>query len=136
MTKKKILVVEDEGLLAMTIEEWLESFGYDVVDIASSAKEAIKSTKKHKPDLIIVDVFLDGEMDGIEAVAHINKHHNIPVIYITGNTDLDTYYRARKTVHYGYHEKPLSKVRLKKTVHETFEFIDQVAHNGMPRAQG
>jgi CheY-like chemotaxis protein len=120
---KRILVVEDEGLLAMAIEEWLVGDGYEVGDIASTGEGAIESNERLKPDLIIMDIFLEGDMDGIETVKYINEHHSTPIIYVTGNTDLETYNRARETMHYGYYEKPVSKQGLLRVVKETFELI-------------
>ena len=123
--RKKILIVEDERLLAFFMAEYLKKDGYDIVATVSSGEAAIELTDSHKPDLIIMDVFLDGKTDGIEATRYINTHHALPVIYITGNTDMATYERANNTKHYGYYEKPISSKRLLKAVKETFELVKQ-----------
>ena len=121
--KKRILIVEDEVLIAMIMEECLIVEGYEVVGVASKGEDALEYAETHKPDLIIMDIFLKGEIDGIETTEHINEHHDVPVIYLTSNTDLPTYKRAGKTAHYGYYEKPLTALELQKAVQSTFEFI-------------
>ncbi len=119
----KILIVEDELLVAALAEECLKRDGYKIVGIASSGEDAIELTGKHKPDLIIMDIFLKGDIDGVETAEYINKHHSIPIIYVTGNTDSKTFERANNTRHYGYYEKPFSSKSLRKAVRETFELI-------------
>lgn len=119
----KILIVEDEPLVAMLTETRLLKNGYEVAGICASGEEAINEAEKLIPDLVIMDIFLEGRMDGIEATAHLNKHLDIPVIYLTGNTDIKTFDRARETRHYGYYEKPLSAAEFSKAVKETFELI-------------
>ena len=114
--RKKILVVEDEGLLAMTIEEWLERLGYNVVDIATTAEEAIECAEKLKPDLIIMDVLLCEEMDGVSAVEAIHQREHIPVIFLTACHDTETIQRANKTRHSGFMQKPVTKGDLEVTV--------------------
>jgi len=100
----------------MTIEEWLKRSGYNVVDIAVSAEEAIKFTEKHKPDLILMDIMLDGKIDGVSAVEAIHKKEHIPIIYCTAFHDAETVQRANKTKHSGFLKKPVSKGDLEVTV--------------------
>jgi len=88
MDKPKILLVEDEAIIAMDLKLKLEQQGYDVVAIASSAEKAVQSAKKHRPELILMDILLKGEKTGIEASKQIQKKHNIPIIYLTGNIHL------------------------------------------------
>ena len=114
--RKKILIVEDEGLLATLIEEWLERSGYNVVDIAASAEEAIQYAEKYKPDLIMMDILLDGEMDGVSAVETIHQREYIPVIFCTACHDTETVLRANKTRHSGFIKKPISRGDLEVTV--------------------
>jgi CheY-like chemotaxis protein len=112
----RILIVEDEGLLTISIDRWLKSFGYDIQDIVTSAQDAIKSAEKQKPDLILMDILLQGEMDGIMAVEAIHKREYVPVIYLTACHDIETIQRANKTKHSGYMQKPVSKDDLELTV--------------------
>jgi len=106
MNTKKILVVEDEGIVARDIQNRLKLLGYSVPAIALTGEDAIKKTKKHRPDLILMDIMLTGDMDGIEAAARIRNHFNIPIIYLTAYSDENTLARAKVTDPYNYILKP------------------------------
>ena len=97
MKKQKILIIEDEPLIALDIQSKLEIKGYKVCDIGISAEEAVEMTKKHNPDLILMDIILNGEKDGITAVEEIKEKYEIPIVYLTANSDEKTYRRAMKT---------------------------------------
>lgn len=114
------MIVEDEGLLAMTIEEWLESYGYEVVDIAATAEKAIQFAEKLKPDLILMDIKLKGQADGVSAVEAIHQREHIPVLYLTACHDTETVQRANNTRHSGFMQKPVSKYDLEMTVAAVF----------------
>ena len=88
MDKPKILLVEDESIIAMDLKVKLEQQGYDVVSTASSADDAVQAAKKYKPELILMDILLKGEKTGIDASKQIQKNHNISIIYLTGNIHL------------------------------------------------
>ncbi|HMK46954.1 MAG TPA: response regulator [Methanocella sp.] len=105
----KILVVEDEYIVAMDLQNRLTSLDYDVPGIASSGKEAIEKASLMQPDLILMDISLGGEMDGIEAGAKIKELYNIPVIYITAYADARTLQRAKVTEPFGYILKPFEE---------------------------
>jgi PAS domain S-box-containing protein len=98
----KILVVEDERITAEDIKGALESVGYKVPGIISSGEEAIKKAEELQPDLVLMDIMLEGEMDGIEAAEEIKKHYDIPVIYLTAYSDKSTLERAKRTEPSGY----------------------------------
>ena len=83
--KYKILIVEDEILVATDIQESLESLGYDVQDAVDTGLKAIHSVEKELPDLVLMDINLKGEMTGIEAAKIINQKHDVPIIYLTAN---------------------------------------------------
>jgi CheY-like chemotaxis protein len=103
-----ILVVEDEIITARDIESKLKKIGYNICDIASSGKEAIQKAEEHIPDLVLMDITLEGDMDGIEAAGQIEKLLHIPFIYLTAHSDLDTLHRAKITEPYGYIVKPFT----------------------------
>lgn len=107
--KVSILVVEDEPIIGMDIRKILQSIGYDVPEVVTSGEKAIEKAEELRPDLIIMDIVLSGEMDGIEAVKGIKKKLNIPVIYLTAHTEKATFERASKTTPYGYLVKPVGK---------------------------
>jgi PAS domain S-box-containing protein len=112
MENPRILVVEDEAIIAMDIESLLRRLGYVVVGSVNSGEAAIKAAAEIKPDLILMDIILKGEVDGIEAAREIMKHHDIPVIYLTANADLSTVSRARDTASYGYITKPINQYNI------------------------
>ncbi|WP_199339082.1 MULTISPECIES: diguanylate cyclase domain-containing protein [Nostoc] len=108
----EILVVEDEYILAINLQEILESLGYAVVDIADSAEEAIEKAAKLRPNLVLMDICLQSEMDGVEAAEQIWNHLQIPVIYVTGYSDNSTLERAMLTLPFGYILKPIKEQEL------------------------
>ena len=112
MVESKILIVEDEIIIAEDLKQELTKLGYKIIGIATKGKEAIKKIKKTKPDLILMDLTLKGELDGIETAKQINKHHNIPLIYISGYFDHKIIQRAKKTKAYGYLKKPIRPVEI------------------------
>ncbi|MDT4329938.1 two-component system response regulator [Methylomonas sp. MS20] len=106
MQASKILIVEDEGIIAMDIRRQLEGFGYQVVATAFSGGQAITLANQHKPDLVMMDIVLKGEMDGISAAQAIVESLRIPVIFLTAYSDSATLARAKATGAYGYLVKP------------------------------
>lgn len=106
MLASKILIVEDEGIIAMDIRNQLESFGYEVAGTAFSGGQAITLATQHRPDLIMMDIVLKGDMDGISAAQTITETLHIPVIFLTAYSDPATLRRAKATGAYGYLIKP------------------------------
>ena len=100
MPETKILIVEDEKILAMGLKKKLEKLGFSVTDLASSGAEAIESVKKVQPDLVLMDIVLKGAMDGIETAEFIINLHDIPIIYLTDYADDEMLARAEKTYPY------------------------------------
>jgi len=105
-TKTKILVVEDEGIVALAIQKKLISLGYEVPAIATSGQQAILRAAETQPHLVLMDIILTGDMDGVEAAAQIRSALDIPVIYLTANSDDNTLQRAKHTQPLGYLLKP------------------------------
>ncbi|HEY9628180.1 MAG TPA: ATP-binding protein [Coleofasciculaceae cyanobacterium] len=108
----QILVVEDEYIIAANLQENLESLGYSVLDVADSAAEAIDKAIALKPDIVLMDIRLQGERDGIHAAEQIWNLLQIPVIYLTGHSDKNTLDRAKITFPFGYILKPVKKQEL------------------------
>lgn len=109
----KILIVEDEIIIARDIENTLLKDGFEVVGLVSSGKRTIEEIKKTNPDLILMDIKLKGEMDGIETAEIIKDQFDLPVIYLTSYKDEATLLRARITEPYGYIIKPFDPKELK-----------------------
>jgi PAS domain S-box-containing protein len=112
----KILIVEDEVIVAWDIKETLEKLGHTVVDLAISGAEAIQSATNDRPDLVLMDIRLDGEMDGIATGDEIYRRLKIPVVYLTAHADEFTLERATKTNPFGYIIKPFHSQSLQSTV--------------------
>ncbi len=106
MAKTSILIVEDEFVIADGIRKSLEKQGYTVCAIVSSGENAIHKAESEKPDLVLMDIMLKGDADGIEAAKQIRSHLNIPVIYLTAFSDKDILERAKITEPFGYLIKP------------------------------
>lgn len=92
-----VLIVEDEAILSMTYEMQLRNMGYQDVGRAFSGKEALASVELDLPKMILLDIKIRGEMDGIEVAEIIHRRHAIPIVYITAYSDLETLNRARRT---------------------------------------
>ncbi|SHI99172.1 response regulator [Halodesulfovibrio aestuarii] len=116
MASISILVVDDERIVALDIKGTLETLGYNVCAVANTAESALKATEKNSPDLVLMDINLKGEMDGI-AIAHvINAKHSIPVVFLTAYSDRDTFDRAKSSNPYGFILKPFDARKLHSAI--------------------
>lgn len=116
MTDIKILIVEDEVIVAKNIENRLQAAGYTVTDTAITAEEAIEKAESQKPDLVLMDIKLKGEMDGIEAANVIRKSYHLPIIFLTSYADENTFQRAKVTEPFGFLIKPFEIKDLHRNV--------------------
>ena len=112
----KILVVEDELISAENLARNLNKLGYEVIGIVDSGEDAIQTATKNHPNLVLMDIMLQGDLDGIEAAGYIRYQLKIPVIYMTAYADDDTLGRAKLTEPYGYLVKPFKPQALKTTI--------------------
>jgi two-component system cell cycle sensor histidine kinase/response regulator CckA len=113
-TCRKILVVEDEGLIAHDIAHRLEALGHQVVGVASTAEEALEQAPQ--ADLVLMDIRIDGPRDGIEAAQEIRARHHVPVVFLTSHADRDTLDRAKTAEPFGYIVKPLGPSSLQTAI--------------------
>jgi PAS domain S-box-containing protein/putative nucleotidyltransferase with HDIG domain len=116
MTKARILIVEDERIVAADIQRSLEGIGYSVVDAVATGTDAVTSARDHRPDLILMDVVLEGEKSGIQAADEIRQRFRIPVIYLTAYADENILHKAKETEPYGYILKPFDNRELHGTI--------------------
>ena len=116
MSQIKILIVEDESIVAMDIKHRAEVLGYHVTAIIPSGEEALENVAQNKPDLVLMDIVLKGEMDGIEAAQKIRDSYDIPVVYLTAYSDERTLKRAKITQPFGYIIKPFDDRELHSAV--------------------
>ncbi|MBW4647983.1 MAG: response regulator [Kastovskya adunca ATA6-11-RM4] len=116
MESARILIVEDERIVAKDIERSLEELGYTVVASVASAETAIQKAREDQIDLILMDIYLQGDMDGIEAAEQIKYISDIPIVYLTANADENTLQRAKITEPFGYILKPFDERDLQTTI--------------------
>lgn len=114
--KTRILIVEDEAVIAADMTNLLTRKGYEITEVVTSGEEALRAIELLKPDLVFMDIILDGEKDGIETARHINAHYNIPIIYLTAHADRHTIRRATLTTPHGYLLKPFNEDAMAITI--------------------
>jgi len=112
MVEKRILVVEDESIVAEDLRDSPINLGYEVPSVVSSGEKAIRTAMDISPDLVLMDIVLQGEMDGIEAAKQIRFNYDIPVVYLTSYSDEQILERAKITEPYGYIIKPFKEREL------------------------
>ena len=111
-----ILIVEDESIVALDVKDKLERLGYNVLAIVSSGEKAIEEIMKVQPDLVLMDIVLKGEMDGVETAIKIRDHFDIPIIYLTAHSDERTLKRAEITEPFSYIIKPFADEDLQNAI--------------------
>ncbi len=122
MSRKSILIVEDEGLIALHLQELLEQEGYHVAGTAFSGEMALKRMEKPPyPDLILMDIALAGEIDGVETARRIRREHDIPVIYLTAYSNKNRIEEANAVSPYGYLMKPVMTDELFRAIRSAFD---------------
>ena len=114
--KKRILVVEDEGLIAADVQGRLEKLGYSVPKIASSGAEALECARSIPLDLVLMDIRLRGDIDGIATAQALRSELHVPVVYMTAHSDAETVHRAMATEPLGYMLKPIANNLLRDAV--------------------
>ncbi|WP_296795024.1 response regulator [uncultured Methanobrevibacter sp.] len=117
---ERILIVEDEAITALDLKYSLEELGYEVVGTVDTGQDAIDTANETVPDVVLMDIKLKGDMEGIEAAAVISKS-NIPIIYLTANTDTDTFEKSNVGGVYGFVSKPYDITKLDETLKATLE---------------
>ncbi len=116
MEKAKILVVDDEPVVAMDIQASLEDMGYSVTSLAASGTQAIEKAERDNPNLVLMDIMLKDDMTGIEAAHYISTQFDIPIIYLTANSDTETLEKAKIAEPFGYLLKPFNNRELRSTI--------------------
>lgn len=114
--KAKVLLVEDEAIVAKDIQKILEILGYDVVGIEASGENALQAIERRKPDLVLMDIVLRGKMNGIEAARQIRSRFHTPVVFLTAYADDEVLEQAKKTEPFGYIIKPFEERELRTVI--------------------
>ena len=118
--KPKILVAENERMIAVDIKNSLHRIGCEVMEIVSSGEEVIRKVKEEKPDLILMEITLDGALDGIETAEIISSKYDIPVIYLSSYSEREILQRAKITEPYGYLVKPFDSREIEIAIEMAF----------------
>jgi CheY-like chemotaxis protein len=114
--KGKLLIVEDEPIVALDLQQEVERFGYEVVGLAESADEALIAVEETCPDLALMDIRIAGRMNGIQTARRLRDAYQIPAIFLTSYSDDSTVARAAREMPYGYLTKPFQSNELRATV--------------------
>jgi diguanylate cyclase (GGDEF)-like protein/PAS domain S-box-containing protein len=116
MAEERVLIVEDEKIIALDLQRRLEKFGYSVVALAATAQEAVEAALEYHPDIILMDIMLGGDRDGVDAAVEIKEQHNVPIVFLTAYADERTVERAKKAEPVGYVLKPFKERELQTTI--------------------
>ncbi|MEW6601477.1 MAG: response regulator [Nitrospirota bacterium] len=126
MHKARVLIVEDEGIVAMDLQYNLTNLGYSVCGITDSGEEAIQLTAAERPDLVMMDISLAGKMSGIEAARRIFDEYSVPVIYVTAYSNVEILEQFKNLLGHKYVFKPFSNEELAKAIKS---LLDDVQDN-------
>ncbi len=121
MRSAQIMLVEDERIVAMHLRQQLIRLGYQVTGTAASGVQALRQLDRLRPDIVLMDIHIEGDMDGIETASHIPREYGIPVVYLTAYSEEATLERARATRPYGYLLKPFAERELHATIQMVLE---------------
>jgi CheY-like chemotaxis protein len=114
--RSKIIIVEDEIIIALDLKLRLENLGYEVIHTAFNGEDAIKRTGETSPDLVLMDIQLNGELDGINVAQQIRSLYNIPFIYLTGSYENSLLERAKQTDPVGFINKPFDESEIQNLI--------------------
>lgn len=120
ISEKNVLIVEDDMIISMVLERMINKLGHEVVDKVITGRDAIDRAFELDPDLILMDIQLKDDLDGISAMQQIREKSEVPVIYITGNSDQYNLSRAQETNFVDYLVKPIQMNHLKKSISSAF----------------
>lgn len=130
-TPIKLLIVEDDMIIGAKVSMQLTLLGYEVTGIIPRGEEAILHVQENQPDIVLLDINLKGTLDGIETAQAMQKIADIPIIYVTANTDEATFNRAKETRPYAFIAKPIKNLDLQRAIELT---INRIAENKTPVA--
>lgn len=131
----KILIVEDEMIIAANISLQLTTLGYEITGIIPRGEEALLQIKENKPDIVLLDIQLKGKIDGIETAQMMQKSYNIPIIYLTANADEEHFKRAKTTNPYAFISKPFKKLDLQRAIELTVKRVQTETKQVNPSAE-
>lgn len=118
---KKAIIVEDNLIMSILYENYLQKMVFHTVGEIKDGKSAVELVRKYEPDVVIMDIKLQGNMDGITASEKIREFSEVPIIFITGNSDAESKERASRITNSNFLVKPITEEKLKEAVNEIFE---------------
>lgn len=118
---KKILIVEDDPILSLVQTKFIQKMGFEVVSSVSNGDDAIQAVKEFSPDIIVMDMRIEGKLDGIQTMQEIQKFSEVPVIYLTGNSEMAMLERSRETNMKGFLVKPVNYAELEELIRAVLE---------------
>ena len=121
MAHGSVLIVEDEAIVAAHLSDTVQNLGYDVLEVVSSGTTAVTRVAQLKPDLVLMDITLEGDKDGVMAAQTIGQRFKVPVVFVTAHTDRNTIDRARITKPSGYVVKPFDESTIEAAITKAFE---------------
>ena len=121
MKKTKIMIVEDEFILAMSMKSDLSGMGYEICELVNSGEDAIKNAEQERPDVVLMDIILEGKMNGIEAAKVIHSSYGIPIIFVTGCEDEGTKILAEDIGPLAYFIKPVEAEDLRLVIEKDIQ---------------
>jgi CheY-like chemotaxis protein len=121
MAKTKIMIVEDEIITAMTMKSSLSRLGYEICEFVTSGEASIENVEQEKPDIVLMDIILDGRISGIEAAEEIHSRYDIPIIFVTGCQDEGTKELAKEVGPVEYLIKPVETEDLKLSIEKALQ---------------
>lgn len=116
----RILIVEDEIIFACDLRDRIETLGHEVIGIYDKGEQALKNIERSQPDLVLMDICIRGNMDGIEVTKEVNKFSKVPVVYMTAYNDDSTKQKISNTQYYRLISKPISMIDLEETINELY----------------
>lgn len=129
----KVMVVEDEFIIALDIKDVVRGFGYNVVAVATSGNDAVEKASKFKPELVLMDIMLKGKIDGVEAAEIIRQKLDIPIIFVSSFSDEESVVRASKVSDYGYLIKPFDNKQLKEVIEAALKKHEEKGYSNVNR---
>lgn len=117
---KKVLIVEDDALLSMVGKRLVQKIGHEVVQVVDNGKDAIAAVRNHSPDVVLMDVRINGEWDGIDTAQELQKEFSVPIIYLSGSTYAKNYKRAEEIGFSGFLQKPVKIDELQDAFSKVF----------------
>jgi serine phosphatase RsbU (regulator of sigma subunit) len=123
----KVLIIEDDAFVALLLREFLTKWGYEIVDVISDGEKAIEAFKEHQPNILLVDILLDGPLTGIDVVSEIKKIQDVPVLYITADLDAAIIDKSMHTEPSGYLIKPFDENQLKATIETALASFSKIS---------